>query len=246
MKIRTVETSPRFYARIVGELWFIVIVAGVFTQFFGRTPAIVPGDAAATASNILASESLFRLDLAADLISSVCYLGLTVILYELLKPLSRSISLVAACFGLVGVTTGIMDVLNHFAPLVLLGNAQYLAAVKPDQLQMLALSFLKLHSYGYTISLVFFGCQCFLCGWLVFSSTFLPRIIGVLLMIAGLAYLVISYANFLSPPFAHTIFPLIAVCGLAGEGSMSLWLIVKAVDGPKWEQQAIASREAGA
>src|SRR5437879_1342393 len=105
MMERIAEASPSLKARIAGGLWLMVIIAGM-TAFVIRSPLIVSGDAAATATNILASESLFRLGFTADLIAGACYMGVTVLLYRLLKPVSRSLSLLAAFFGLAGVAIG--------------------------------------------------------------------------------------------------------------------------------------------
>jgi hypothetical protein len=231
----TVEKAPKFYARITGILWLIVIVSGTFAQFIGRTPSIKPGDPATTVNNILSAAILYRLDLTADLISSVCYLALSVILYELFKNVNKTISLLAASFGLVGVVTGIVDVLNHFAPLVLMGNAQYLSAMNPEQLQTFAMAFLKLHGLGFTISLVFFGFHCLLIGNLIIRAKFMPRIIGFILMLAGIGYLINSFTGFFSSSLANLIFPFAAVCGFAGEGSITFWFLIFGLNESNWK-----------
>src|SRR6267143_4791865 len=193
------EASPHFKARIAGGLWLMVIVTGM-TAFVIRSPLIVRGDAAATASNILASESLFRFGFAADLIAGVCYLGVTVLLYRLLKPVSRSLSLLAAFFGLAGVAIGSAISLTNLAALILLGDGQNLSAFTTSQLQTMALMSLKLYVQGFNITMVFFGFQCFLIGCLIVRSTFLPRILGVLLAIGGSSYVISSSATFLRRP----------------------------------------------
>jgi hypothetical protein len=124
------------------------------------------------------------------------------------------------------------------APLVLLGGAQYLSVFKVEQLQALALVFVKFHGQGYNISLVFFGFYCLLIGYLIFRSAFLPRILGVLMAIAGLDWL-----TFLSPPLAKYLSPYIVALGLLGEGSLCLWLLVIGVNVQRWKEQASAAGE---
>ncbi len=232
--------SSRLKARIAGGLWLMVIAAGM-TAFVIRSPLIVRGDAVATASNILASESLFRFGFAADLIAGVCYLGVTVLLYRLLKPVSRTLSLVAAFFGLAGLAIGSAISLTNLATLVLLGDGQYLSAFTTSQLQAMALMSLRLYVQGFNISMAFFGFQCFLIGCLIVRSTFLPRILGVLLAIGGSSYIISSFATFLAPSFGARLTPFIIPAALLGEGSLTLWLLVKGVNEQRWKEQASAA-----
>ena len=176
---RITETAPRFKARIAGGLWLIVIAAGMSAFVVGST-VIARGDAAATAANILVSESLFRLAFAANLLSSVCYMGVTVLLYGLLKPVSRSVSLLAAFFGLAGLAVGCATSVTQLAALILLGG-QYSSAFSTSQLQAMVMMSLRLSEQGFILSMVFFGFQCLLIGCLIVRSTFLPRVLGVLL-----------------------------------------------------------------
>ena len=199
---------------------------------------IVSGDAAATATNILASESLFRLAFVGDLIGGVCYMAVSVILYDLLKPVSRSPALLAALFGVSGVAIGSATFLNHLAPVMLLGGAQYLSAFTTSQLQAQAYVSLRLYTQGYNIAMVFFGLQCALVGYLIVRSTFLPRIVGAMLAIGGASYVISSLANFLSPPFGAHFAPFILPAAIVGEGSLCLWLLVKGVNVSKWEEHA--------
>ena len=234
-----ISETPRLKARIAGGLWLIVIATGVSALLI-RSALIVRGDAAATATNIIASESLFRLGFAADVISFSCYIGLTVILYELVKPVSRSIALNAAFFGLAGCVVGAVILVGLLVPMVLLDGAPYLSAFEPDQLQALTLTSLRLRGQAYDITGVFFGIQCILIGYLIVRSTFLPRILGVLLAVGGLSYVISAFASFLSPAFGAYLSPYIVPAGFVGEGSLSLWLIVKGLNLPKWEEQASA------
>src|SRR5882762_5578418 len=171
------EVSPRAQARAAGGLWWLCIVAGI-VGFVAGAPLIVTNDAAATAANILAKESLFRLGFVANLISGLSYVGVTVFLYYVLKPVSRSLSLLAAFFGLAGVAIGGVAWLSNLAPLSLLHGDQYLSAFTKSQLQAMALVALKVQMHVFFIGMVFFGIQCISIGYLVARSTFLPRVLG--------------------------------------------------------------------
>ena len=142
---------------------------------------------------------------AADLVGGVAYLVVTLLLYELLKPVSRRLSLLAAFFSIVGIAIGAIGSLGHLAPLFLLNGATYLTVFNTAQLQALALLSLKLHAQAYLIALVFFGFYEVLLGYLIVASAFLPRALGAIVGIAGLAFLVNSFAIFLSPPLGNAL-----------------------------------------
>jgi hypothetical protein len=241
MTERLEEASPLFKARVAGALYLIGGLLGGFAEVFVRGKLVVSGDAAATATNILAHEWLYRLGGAADLISLACDTAVALLFYDLLKPVSRSLSLLAAFFRLTWVAPMALNSLNYFAPLVLLGGRHYLTVFKPDQLQAMAYTALKLHALGYNICLVSFGFTCLLIGYLICRSVFLPRILGVLMAIAGLCYLTNSFANFLSPAFACPLFPWILLTAFPGEFGLMLWLIVKGVNVQRWKEQASLS-----
>ena len=234
------EESPLLKARIAGSLWLLCIAAGI-VGFIAGFPLIVANDAAGTAANIVAKESLFRLGFAADLISGASYLGATVFLYCVLKPVSRSQSLLAAFFGLAGVAIGGVAWVSHLAPLVLLHGDQYLAAFTTSQVQAMSMIALKLQMQVFNIGMVFFGVQCFVTGYLILRSTFLPRVLGVLLGIGGLSYVVVCFANFLLPPLGARLTPFIFPVAFIGEGSLAVWLLVKGVNVQRWKDQASAA-----
>ena len=239
MMERIAEASPGFKARIAGVFYLIGGLAYVVAENFVRGRLVVYGDAAATATNILAHEPLFRLGFAAELISTVCFIPVTLLLYDLFKPVNRSLSLLAAFFSLVGCAIQALSSLFHLAPLVVLGGAQYLSVFKVEQLQALALMFLKFRAETSSIYMEFFGCYNLLIGYLIFRSKFLPRILGVFLALAGL-----TYQAFLSPPLANYLFPyLLAPAGALGELSFVLWLLVFGVNAQRWKEQAGAPRE---
>ena len=245
MMERIAEESPRFKARIAGAFYLITIITGVFAEVFVRGALVLRDDAAATATNILAHESLYRFGLAADLIMLACYIAVTLLFYDLFKPAGRSLSLLAAFFSLVGIAVLAVNSLNHAAPLVFLGSARYLSAFETTQLQAFALMSLRMHARGYSISGVFFGVYCVLIGCLVFRSSFLPRALGVLMAIGGLTFLTDSFAIFLLPTLAARL-PDIGMLGGIAELSLSLWLTVMGVNVPKWEERASARQSGGA
>jgi Domain of unknown function (DUF4386) len=198
---------------------------------------IVYSDAAATAHNILAHEMLFRSAVAGSVIS-LLYIAYTLLLYNLFKPVSSSLSLVAAFFSLVGCAVGAVNSLLLLAPLVVLENAQSLSSFSAPELQTQALLFCKLYAEGSNISMVLFGTYNLLIGCLIFRSTFLPRILGVLLAISGLCYLINSFAIILSPAFAVHLLPYILIPG-GSELLLALWLAVVGVNVERWKEQAI-------
>ncbi len=234
MTNRATELSPSLRARIAGAFYLLTILARMFVEIFVRNRFIVSDSPAATATNILEHESLFRIGFAADNVAFAAYLVLTALLYELLKPVNRSVSLIAAYFSLVACVVQAVSSLFHLAPLILLGGAPQLRAFSTEQLQALALVFLKLRALCYhNIGLVFFGLYCLLIGYLVLRSNFLPKIIGVLMVLAGL-----SYAVFLFPPLDSNLQPYILVFPAVGQISLTLWLLVAGVNTDRWRKQA--------
>ncbi len=237
MMERIAEASPRFKARIAGFFYLVTILTRMFVEIFVRNRLVVSDDAAATATNILAHEPLWWWGFAGDILAFACYVALTALLYELFKHVNKSVSLVAAFFSLVACTVQAISSLFHLAPLVLLGGAQYLNIFTVEQLQALALVFLKLRAAAYhNIGLVFFGLYCLLVGILILRSTFLPRILGVLMVLAGL-----SYVLFLSPPLVRSLQPYILIFPAVGQISLTLWLLAIGVNEQRWKQQASAA-----
>jgi Domain of unknown function (DUF4386) len=236
MTDRTVEASPRPRARIAGLFYLLVFLTGGLAVPSFRL--VVDSDAAATASNILAHEALFRLGFATLLIDVVLYIAVTLLFYELFKPVNRSLSLLAAFFSLVGCAIQAVSSAFFLTPLVVLGGTQSLSVFKVGELQAQALMFFKLYAQAYNIGLVFFGFYCLLIGYLIFRSTFLPRILGALMAFAGLAWL-----TFLSPPLANYLLPYNMAVGALAELSLTLWLLVMGVKVERWRAQACAPGE---
>jgi hypothetical protein len=230
------ETSPRLKARVTGVFYLVTILTGVFAQGFVSGTLVVDGDAAATATNILAHKSLFQLGFAVYLIEMACQIAITALFYDLLKPAGRSVSLVAAFLGLAGSVIKTFSRVFFIVPLFVLGGAHYLSVFSAEQLQALALLFLKVNDRGAGVALVFFGFYALLTGYLIIRSTFLPRILGVLSVVGGLGWL-----SFLYLPLAHRAFPYVAVFALLGAAALILWLLVFGVNEQRWKEQASAA-----
>ena len=240
MTIRTVQTSPQVYARIGGILYLMIIIAGALGEIFIRGKLIVSGDAVSTANNIMASQSLWRIGIAGDLLMHVCDIPLMLIFYVLLRPVNKNLAFLAVLFNLMQTAVLVANKLNLLMPLFLLGNADYLKAFEANQLSVLTYVFIKAYDYGFGVGLIFFGFACLIYGYLLFRSGYFPRTLGVLLVLAGLSYLTNSFTLILAPTYAETIFPVLLLA-LIGELSLCLWLIVKGVDLRKWEKRVLES-----
>ena len=188
MMERIAEASPRFKARIAGVFWLMAILTGAFAMF-----------------------ARGRFGLAANLIATACYLAATVLVYDLLKPVNRNLSLLAAFFSLVGCAIGASSSLFH------------------------------LGAQASNIGFVFFGLHCLLVGYLILRSTFLPRTVGALMAFGGLGWLTLSFATLLSPPLARSLSPYILAPGILGELSLTVWLLVIGVNEQRWKEQASAA-----
>ena len=238
MTSASVEASPQVYARIGGLLYLIIIVAGITGELFVRGSMVVSGDAAATANNVVASPLLWRAGIAGDLVMHICDVGLMLVFYVLLRPVSRNLALLAVLFNLVQTAMLVANKTNLLVPSFLLGDAAYLKAFTPQQLQALAYVSLRTHDYGFGFGLVFFGVECIVLGYLIFQSGYLPKVLGILMQLAGACYLTNSFALILYPPLASRLFPSVMLPPFVAELSLALWLVLKGVDLTKWAERA--------
>jgi hypothetical protein len=222
------------YARMAGVLYLVIIVLGLFSEIYVRQGLVIPGDPAATAVNISSSEFLFRVGFAADLIVFLSDVAVAVLLYVLFRPVSRTVSLMAAGFRLTGTAIYGVNLLNHLAPLLLLNGSDHLSAFGPGQRADLAYFFLEMHGHGYDLGLVFFGLHCLALGYLLFRSDAFPRTLGVLMVLAFLGYIIGSFTLFLFPDRAHAVAP-VYVGPLVGELALCLWLMVRGARVPMGE-----------
>src|ERR1700730_8305572 len=236
MMERIAETSPRLKARITDVFYLLAMLTGIFAQGFVSGSLVVDGDAAATATNLLTHRGLFQLGFAIYLIEMACQIAMTALFYDLLKPAGRSVSLVAAFLGLTGCIIKTLSRLFFIAPLFILGGAHYLSVFSVEQLQALALLFLKVNDHGAAIALVFFGFYAPLTGYLIIRSTFLPRILGVLSVFGGLGWL-----TFLYLPLGYRLFPYVAAFRLLGAASLMRGLLVFGESEQRWKEQASAA-----
>ena len=237
MSISKPEFSPQRYARAGGIAYLIIIVAGFIGEMFIRNKLIVSGDPAATASNILSHPMLWRLGIAGDLTMHICDAVVAIVYYVLLKPVNKNLALMALFLGLVQTAALVANKMNLVMPLLLLSNSAYLKAFDPGQLQTLSYLSIVAHGYGFGIGLIFFGCECLIDGWLIIKSEYFPRILGIMVQIAGLCYLVNSFALILFPLLADALFPFILLPPFIGELSMALWLLFKGVNLAKWKER---------
>lgn len=225
---RSPAISPVTHARLTGVFYLVIIACGLFSEVYVRSGLIVPGDAAATAGNIAASEALFRVGFVSDLVAFASDVAVAVLLYVLLAPVSRTLALLAAAFRLVGTAIYGVNLLNYFAALLVLAGGGYLTAFEPGQRQALALLFLDLHKHGYDLGLVFFGLHCLVLGYLLLRSDYFPRVLGVLMVLAAVGYLIGSSARFLFPQYVAAVAP-VYVAPLIGEVAFCAWLLTKGV-----------------
>jgi hypothetical protein len=200
----------------------------------------VAGDAETTATKIIASMGLFRMDIAAELVLLLSEIGVSVLLYVLLKPVNKTLALVAAVSRLAMTAIEGINLLNHFIVLILLSGSAYLTVFATNQLHALAMVFLDTYGYGFNIGIIFFTLHVFLLGYLIFKSGYFPKILGVLFVIAALGYLIDSFslvliANYKTGP-VYLALP-IAI----GEIAFPLWLLIKGVNAEQWKKRALES-----
>jgi len=236
MTEQVTKMSPRFKARLAGVFEALEGAGSAGGQVLIRGSLVVTSNAAATAINIQGHEPLLLLGFASSLIAVACHLVWAFLFYDLFKPVNRGVSLLATFVILVGCAMQALTSLLYLAPLLILQNGSALSAFTPHQLQALALVFLNLNEQAFDVYLVFFGLWCILIGYLIFRSTFLPRIIGVLLAIDGVGWML-----YLSPPLANQLFLFIAVASALAEIPLMLWLLVVGVNAKRWKEQEAAA-----
>jgi len=219
-------------ARIAGVLYLLVMIHGMFSLLYVSPRLFVPGDAAITAKNIMSSEALFRIGSVSELLHMTWYFMLTLALYLLFKPVSKKLAALLVLFAAVAVPIAMLSTLNNFAALSFLSGADYLRVFTADQLQAQALFFLNLNEQGYFISQIFMGLWMLLLGYLVYKSGYLPRILGIVLMVECFGWLMYPFQFFLFPSYG-TISYLSFAVGFIGEFSLTLWLLIKGVEDQK-------------
>jgi hypothetical protein len=225
-------------ARIIGLVYLLFFLTSILSGACLKG-LIVKNDSAATANAIVDHERLFHLSVATGLIGTAFYIALTALFYMLFKPVSPSVSLVAAFFGLAGCAIQASGSVFQFFALANLGNGGAVSIFSSDELSGRAVGvlFLKLNDQAVSVALVVFGVYCLLIGCLILRSIFLPRFLGVLMVLAGLGWLIVLY-----PPLAERLSAYIAIIGITAEALLMLWLLVMGVNTDRWLEQAAAQK----
>lgn len=237
MTTRAVETSPLTRARVAGLLYLSIGLFAPFALVYVPRTLIVRGDAAATASNIMASEPLFRLAIASNLITPIIMVFVVLALYRLLKPVNENLASVMVIFVLLAVPIAMLNELTQLAVLQLLSGADFSGVFTTKQLHALVMLFLDLHRHGQLVAHIFWGLWLFPLGYLVFKSDFIPRILGLLLIVGCAGYVIQSFAAFLLPGLKLNIIFYTSW----GELLLPLWLVIKGVNVEQWERRALES-----
>ena len=221
--------SPRLIARLAGVFFLLTILGGIVAQAFISERLVDFGDAAATANNILANKGLFQIGFTIYLIEMACQLITVGLIYRLLKPVNRNLALLMLLFEFAGIVIKTFARVFYIAPLWVLDGGTALSGMSAGQLQSVSLLLLKVNDFGAATAIAFFGFSTLLDGYLVFRSTFLPRWLGALSMIASLGWLA-----FLYPPLGYGVFMYAALFGLLSAAAKIFWLIVFGVDEEKF------------
>lgn len=238
----TTQTSPRTLARITGLFFLLTMLGGIFAQGLVSERLIDFNNAATTATNILTHKGLFLLGFSVYLLEMACQVATMVLFYVLLRPVSKTVSLLSACWGLTGAVVKTFARVFYITPLFVLESSisggstavsSVLSGLTGEQVQSVALILLRVNDYGAAVALAFFGFSTVLKGWLIFRSTFLPRWLGVLSFVSGLGWLTFVY-----PPLGYRAFMILAPIGLLSSVVTIFWLLVKGVNENKWKEQA--------
>lgn len=227
--------SPQFYVRLAGLFYLAIILLGLFGESYVRGSLVVSGDAVATAQNIQASASLWRLGIFTDLMMQVLDIPIIVLMYLLFQRVSAGLNLAATFFNLIQTAVLVANKLVLLLPLILLGGAGYFSAFSSEQLAAWSYLAVRIYNYGFAAGLIFFGIACVIRGYLIIKSELFPRLIGLLLLLAGVCYLINSSAMLLALDVAPLLFPWIFLPILVGELSLSLWMLVKGASLTKWQ-----------
>lgn len=240
MKTDVRELSPSAYARIAGVLYLIITVAAIFAHFVVPDQLIVSGDAAATVANITASESMFRFGaIGSELIILLSEIVLSVVLYVLLKPVNKTLSLVAAVSRLAMTTIHGVNLLNYYFVLQLINGGNIAMAFGPEQVQTLVTLFLDAHSIGFTIGVAFLVPHVLILGYLIVQSGYFPKALGFLFIAAGVGYLFDTTGLLLVSGYTTTPGVIALVIAVA-EIAFPIWLLVKGVNMARWQNRALA------
>lgn len=228
------QTGVRRTARLAGGLYLALMPLAFFSFFYVPSVLFVPGDAAATSRNIGASDLLFRSAIASHLITQIIFVFLVLVLYRLLKPVNKDPAALMVVLAVIGIPMAFLNEVNHLAVLRLLDSPND-GAFTPTQLHAQVMLFLGMYQSGILVTQVFWGLWLLPLGFLVFKSGFLPKLLGILLIMAGAGYVFDSGTQLLFPGFAE-----ISRFTFVGELLFALWLLIKGVNVERWQQVAAA------
>ena len=231
------KINPNKTARVAGCLYLMLFPLGIFGIIYIPSSLIVLGDAATTASNIMANELLYRLSIVTALTLQIVYIFLALALYKLLNPVDKNNAVLMVILVLVAAPIAMLNELNHVAVLLVLSGSDLLTTFSLDQVQASVPLFLNLHEHGVFIAQIFWGLWLFPMGYLIFKSNFLPKALGILMIIGGFGYLVDSFVYFIFPDFDVTV----SEFTFLGELLLPLWLMFKGVNHEQWENYALKS-----
>ncbi len=226
-------TSIKKDARVAGFLYLLLVPLGLFGIVTPSIPA-GPGDIAATVNEILTSETMYRLSIASALLVPIVTLFVAMALYKVLKPVNKFMARLMVIFTILATPIAMLNELNRLAALLLSSGPDYMmSAFTTEQLQALSPVFLELHQYGIAIVGIFWGLWLFPMGYLVFKSIYMPRIIGILLVVAGLGYLIDSFTKILLPDGSLNLVDYT----FWGEPIFLLYLLAKGVNVEAWKKR---------
>jgi hypothetical protein len=232
MPVTSAVERPETIARWAGIFYLLVIVAPA--SMLVRSGIV--GQDGGTAVRLLAGSAAWRLSVLIDFAGVICYIAVTALLYRLLRSCGRSLAVAAAFLSLAGCIASIVGLLTLWAPLALL-EAPLPAGLTAAQMAAIALIPLQVRPFFFITAMSLFGLYCIATGRLIQKASFLPHILGPLMMLSGACYLIYCLTAFLDPASARLLFPAILLPGIIGEGALTLWLLVKGIDVARWHAQ---------
>ena len=225
--------TPKTLARTIGALNLVLLAGGIVAQAIIADGMVVRGDAAATATHILAQPKLYAFGLTVFLIEMAAQVAAATLFYVLLRPVDRTAALLSLAFGLVGATIKTLARAFYYSPLFVLGGASYLTVFDTGQLQALSYLLIRINNQIAALALVFLGLSTFFQGYLIAKSTFLPRFLGIIAMVSGLGWLTYAY-----PALGSAVFYPLVIFAMVGLLLTNGWLLVKGVDEQRWRELA--------
>jgi len=233
--------SPKRIARLAGVFYLLVAVFGIFAQMYARGTVYVPGDAAATADNIVEHSTLVRLGFVADLVTATSFVFLGMALYKLFKQVNKEVAAALVVFVAIGTGMILVNLLYHFAALSVATDPAYASALGTGGSDALVLLLLDMHHYGYTIAGILFGLWLLPLGYLAYASGLFPRVLGVVVMIACFSYVIDTLMVFLLPDLGSTVSLIVTAPAALAEFWMVGYLFAIGVRTPKPASRVLIS-----